>query len=69
AASATSAQKAALSKLSPEMVSADTLAGDPITAQLQPSAASATSAQKAALSKLSPEMVSADTLAGDPITA
>ncbi|MCU5774161.1 phosphoglucomutase (alpha-D-glucose-1,6-bisphosphate-dependent) [Erwiniaceae bacterium BAC15a-03b] len=33
-ASATSAQKAALSKLSPEMVSADTLAGDPITARL-----------------------------------
>ncbi|MBD8106594.1 phosphoglucomutase (alpha-D-glucose-1,6-bisphosphate-dependent) [Erwinia persicina] len=31
---ATSAQKAALSKLSPEMVSADTLAGDPITARL-----------------------------------
>jgi phosphoglucomutase len=33
-ASATSAQKAALSKLSPEMVSASTLAGDPITARL-----------------------------------
>ncbi|WP_029687307.1 phosphoglucomutase (alpha-D-glucose-1,6-bisphosphate-dependent) [Tatumella saanichensis] len=33
-ASATSAQKAALSKLSPEMVSAETLAGDPITARL-----------------------------------
>lgn len=33
-ASATSAQKAALSKLSPEMVSADTLAGDLITARL-----------------------------------
>ncbi|WP_264289422.1 phosphoglucomutase (alpha-D-glucose-1,6-bisphosphate-dependent) [Duffyella gerundensis] len=33
-ASATSAQKAALSKLSPEMVSADTLAGDPIIARL-----------------------------------
>lgn len=33
-AAATSAQKAALSKLSPEMVSADTLAGDPITARL-----------------------------------
>ncbi len=33
-ASASSAQKAALSKLSPEMVSADTLAGDPITARL-----------------------------------
>ena len=33
-ASATSAQKTALSKLSPEMVSADTLAGDPITARL-----------------------------------
>ena len=33
-ASATSAQKAALSKLSPEMVSADTLTGDPITARL-----------------------------------
>jgi len=33
-ASATSAQKAALSKLSPEMVSADTLAGDPITDRL-----------------------------------
>ncbi len=33
-ASATSAQKAALSKLSPDMVSADTLAGDPITARL-----------------------------------
>ena len=33
-ASATSAQKAALSKLSPEMVSAATLAGDPITARL-----------------------------------
>lgn len=33
-ASATSAQKAALSKLSPEMVSADTLADDPITARL-----------------------------------
>ena len=32
-ASATSAQKAALSKLSPEMVSADT-GGDPITARL-----------------------------------
>lgn len=31
---ATSAQKAALSKLSPEMVKADTLAGDPITARL-----------------------------------
>ncbi|RWR01115.1 phosphoglucomutase [[Pantoea] beijingensis] len=31
---ATSAQKAALSKLSPEMVSADTLAGDAITARL-----------------------------------
>ena len=31
---ATSAQKAALSKLSPEMVSASTLAGDPITARL-----------------------------------
>lgn len=31
---ATTAQKAALSKLSPEMVSADTLAGDPITARL-----------------------------------
>ena len=31
---ATSAQKAALSKLSPEMVSAATLAGDPITARL-----------------------------------
>lgn len=31
---ATSAQKAALSKLSPEMVSADTLAGDSITARL-----------------------------------
>lgn len=31
---ATLAQKAALSKLSPEMVSADTLAGDPITARL-----------------------------------
>ncbi|MEN5016310.1 phosphoglucomutase (alpha-D-glucose-1,6-bisphosphate-dependent) [Erwinia sp. Eh17-17] len=31
---ASSAQKAALSKLSPEMVSADTLAGDPITARL-----------------------------------
>ena len=31
-AAATSAQKAALSKLSPEMVSASTLAGDPITA-------------------------------------
>ena len=31
---ATSAQKAALSKLSPEMVSADTLAGDPITDRL-----------------------------------
>src|SRR5579859_5280591 len=33
-AAATSAQKAALSKLSPEMVSASTLAGDPITARL-----------------------------------
>ena len=33
-AAATSAQKAALSKLSPEMVSAETLAGDPITARL-----------------------------------
>ncbi|MEH0835188.1 phosphoglucomutase (alpha-D-glucose-1,6-bisphosphate-dependent) [Pectobacterium cacticida] len=33
-ASATSAQKAALSKLSPEQVSASTLAGDPITARL-----------------------------------
>ncbi|QOL13886.1 phosphoglucomutase (alpha-D-glucose-1,6-bisphosphate-dependent) [Dickeya dianthicola] len=33
-ASATHAQKAALSKLSPEMVSASTLAGDPITARL-----------------------------------
>ncbi|MDV1451451.1 phosphoglucomutase, alpha-D-glucose phosphate-specific, partial [Raoultella planticola] len=33
-ASATSAQKAALSKLSPEMVSASQLAGDPITARL-----------------------------------
>ncbi|MEA1064437.1 phosphoglucomutase (alpha-D-glucose-1,6-bisphosphate-dependent) [Erwinia sp. HR93] len=33
-ASATSAQKAALSKLSPEMVSANTLAGDEITARL-----------------------------------
>ena len=33
-AGATSAQKAALSKLSPEMVSASTLAGDPITARL-----------------------------------
>lgn len=33
-ASATSAQKAALSRLSPEMVSADILAGDPITARL-----------------------------------
>ncbi len=33
-ASATSAQKAALSRLSPEMVSADTLAGDAITARL-----------------------------------
>ncbi|PKH20552.1 phosphoglucomutase, alpha-D-glucose phosphate-specific [Enterobacterales bacterium CwR94] len=33
-ASATSAQKAALSKLSPEMVSAETLAGDPIIARL-----------------------------------
>ncbi|MEX3239419.1 phosphoglucomutase (alpha-D-glucose-1,6-bisphosphate-dependent) [Serratia quinivorans] len=31
---ATSAQKSALSKLSPEMVKADTLAGDPITARL-----------------------------------
>ncbi|CAI0747752.1 MULTISPECIES: phosphoglucomutase (alpha-D-glucose-1,6-bisphosphate-dependent) [Serratia] len=31
---ATSAQKAALSKLSPDMVKADTLAGDPITARL-----------------------------------
>jgi phosphoglucomutase len=31
---ATSAQKAALSKLSPEMVKANTLAGDPITARL-----------------------------------
>lgn len=31
---ATLAQKSALSKLSPEMVSADTLAGDPITARL-----------------------------------
>ncbi|CAI1714411.1 Phosphoglucomutase [Serratia proteamaculans] len=31
---ATSAQKAALSKLSPEMVKADTLTGDPITARL-----------------------------------
>lgn len=31
---ATSAQKAALSKLSPEMVTASTLAGDPITARL-----------------------------------
>ncbi|MGG5840405.1 phosphoglucomutase, alpha-D-glucose phosphate-specific, partial [Huaxiibacter chinensis] len=33
-AGATTAQKAALSKLSPEMVSANTLAGDPITARL-----------------------------------
>lgn len=33
-AAATSAQKAALSKLSPEMVSADSLAGDPIIAKL-----------------------------------
>ncbi|AEX53018.1 phosphoglucomutase (alpha-D-glucose-1,6-bisphosphate-dependent) [Rahnella aquatilis] len=33
-ASATHAQKAALSKLSPEQVKADTLAGDPITARL-----------------------------------
>ncbi len=33
-ASATSAQKAALAKLSPDMVSADTLAGDPIIARL-----------------------------------
>ena len=33
-AAATSAQKSALSKLSPEMVSADTLAGDPIIARL-----------------------------------
>ncbi len=62
-ASATSAQKAALSKLSPEMVSASTLAGDPITARL-----TAAPGNGAAM-KLSPEMVSASQLAGDPITA